>query len=95
MPQENPMPRSLTARPPTPHAFRFDSATATLMARLITASGLHKACPRRVCRRARACVAPGAPCYWCNLEVMQQTLRPMLRALADAQPGGAGDDLQG
>ena len=87
------MPQSRTARPAAPHAFRFDAATATLLARLITASGLHKACPRRVCKRARVCVAPGAPCYWSDLEVMQQTLRPMLQALADALPDGAGDDL--
>ena len=82
------MPQSRTAQPAaTP--FRFDAATAALMARLITASGLHRPCLRRVCKRARACIAPGAPCYWSNLEVMQQTLRPMLQTLADAQPGGA------
>ena len=89
------MPQSRTARPAAPHAFSFDAATAALMARLITASGLHEACLRRVCTRARVCAAPGAPCYWSNLEVMQQTLRPMLQALADAQPAGAGEGLAG
>ena len=81
-----PHPDTGAARQPRHRQFRLDAATTALLRRLITAKGMHKACPRLDCKRARACVAPATPCFWSNHEAMQQTLRPMLRAMADAIP---------
>ena len=72
-----------SARPE--HRFALDPATVTLLRGLMTGLAMHRSCPRKDCRRARACAAPAAPCFWINREALQETVWPKLRALAGAR----------
>ena len=49
--------------------------------KVVQALGLHEACPRRACRRAKACTTRLVNCYWENREFVNRLVMPSVKAL--------------